>query len=224
MSELIGRIAECVERGKVNQASPFPPAMKGQPGADELTKQAVEQGVDAQEILSKALIVGMQNIGIKFRENKVFVPEVLMAAKAMNEAMAHLKPFFLSGAIKQKGTFVVGTVQGDLHDIGKNLVSMIVEGGGFKVVDLGVDVPAEKFMKAVEENPGCAVGLSALLTTTMVNMEKTVKTIKGKIPSTRILVGGAPLTQEFCDKIGADCYSPDPQGAVDYLNRLAEAA
>ncbi|MBD3391135.1 MAG: cobalamin-binding protein [Chitinivibrionales bacterium] len=221
MSEILEQIATCVERGKINAASPYPPDMKGQEGADELTRKAIDGGTAPTDILEKALVVGMQKIGEKFAANKVFVPDVLMAAKSMNAAMAHLRPFFQSGEVKRKGVFCIGTVQGDLHDIGKNLVSMIVEGGGWEVVDLGVDVSTEKFIEAVEQHPGCAVGLSALLTTTMINMEKTVKALKEKTPGTKVLIGGAPLTQEFCTKIGADCYSADPQGAVEYLNKLA---
>jgi methanogenic corrinoid protein MtbC1 len=223
MSELLDRLRVCIERGKVNAASPYPQDLKGQDGADELAKALVAAGAPAGDILNKALIAGMNAVGVKFRENKVFVPEVLMAAKAMNTAMAHLKPFFQSGAIKRKGTFIIGTVSGDLHDIGKNLVAMMVEGGGWEVVDLGVDVSAEKFVKAVTEYPGCAVGMSALLTTTMVNMEVTVKACKEKSPGVKVLVGGAPLTKEFADKIGADCYSPDPQGALEYLNAAVAA-
>jgi len=143
-----------------------------------------------------------------------------MSAKAMNSAMAHLKPFFQSGETKRKGKFIVGTVSGDLHDIGKNLVAMMIEGGGWEVIDLGVDVGTEKFMKALDENPGAVIGLSALLTTTMENMKKTVTAIKEKDAGAKILIGGAPVTQEYCDKIGADFYSPDPQGAVNYLKQL----
>jgi len=220
MNELLEKIAHCVEFGKINKTSPYPPAMKGQDGADEYTKQALEEGVAPDDILKQGLVIGMQKIGAKFRENKVFVPEVLMAAKAMSTAMAHLKPFFLSGEVVRKGKFVIGTVAGDLHDIGKNLVSMMVEGAGWEVIDLGVDTKPEKFMKAIEDNPGCVVGMSALLTTTMVNMEKTVKDIKEKYPQQIVLVGGAPLNDEFRRKIGADFYSPDPQGAIEYINKL----
>jgi len=215
--ELVKRIALCIERGKVNAASPYPPDMKGQDGADELAKQAIEKGVPPNDILEQGLMAGMSVIGHKFSENKVFVPDLLMSAKAMSAAMAHLKPYFQSGEAKHKGTFVIGTVQGDLHDIGKNLVCMVMEGGGWKVVDLGVDVSAEKFLDAVKANPGSVLGLSALLTTTMVNMGKTVSMVKEACPGTKVIVGGAPLTQEFADKIGADAYSPDPQGALDYL-------
>ncbi|MDX9972063.1 MAG: cobalamin-dependent protein [FCB group bacterium] len=221
MEEILNQIAVCIERGKVNANSPYPPDLKGQDGADELTAKAIAEGAAPSDVLQKALIVGMGNIGRKYSEHKVFVPDLLMAAKAMTAAMKHLKPYFESGEAKHKGTFIVGTVQGDLHDIGKNLVAMVIEGGGWNVVDLGVDVTAEKFLQAVIDNPGCAVGLSALLTTTMVNMEKTVALIKQNRPDTKVLVGGAPLTMEFAQKIGADSYSPDPQGALEYLTAMA---
>ncbi|NJN24949.1 MAG: cobalamin-binding protein [Cyclobacteriaceae bacterium] len=219
MEELYGKIAHCVEFGKINLASPYPPDMKGQEGADELTKKAIDEGFPPEEVLKKGLVVGMEKIGVKFRENKVFVPQVLMSAKAMSTAMEHLRPFFESGAVKRKGIFVIGTVAGDLHDIGKNLVSMMVKGSGFEVVDLGTDVNGQQFIEAIKQHPGCYVGLSALLTTTMVNMEKIVAEIKAAVPDTKILIGGAPVSEEFKEKIHADFYSRDPQGAVDFLNR-----
>ncbi len=163
----------------------------------------------------------MARIGEKFGQGKAFVPEMLLAARAMTAAMAHLKPFFASGQVKRRGTFVVGTVAGDLHDIGKNIVAMMVEGAGWEVVDLGVDVKAERFLEEMEKRPGAVVGLSALLTTTMVNMEKIVADIKAKHPQAQILVGGAPVSHEFCKKIGASFYSSDPQGAVEHLKTLA---
>ncbi len=222
MDELIEKIAYCIERGKVNKTSPFPNDMKDEPGADELTKQAVEEDIGPDLILA-ACNEGMQKVGDKFGRNEVFVPELLMAAKAMNAVMEHLKPFFAAGNIKVKGKFILGTVAGDLHDIGKNLVSMVVEGNGWQVIDLGVDVKTEKFINAIKENPGCAVGLSALLTTTMANMEKTVSAIKTECPEVKIIVGGAPVTMEAAKKMGADSYSPDPQGAVTFLNAAITA-
>lgn len=218
MNDLLTKLSECIEFGKINLASPYPPQMKGQDGADEITKLALETGVNPQDILSKGLMPGMERIGIKFRENKVFVPQVLMSAKAMSTAMLHLKPHFLSGAAKQKGTFIIGTVLGDLHDIGKNLVGMMVEGNGYKVIDLGTDVSSEKFIVAAKENSNAVIGLSALLTTTMVNMEKITKDIKEAVPGTLVTIGGAPVNTDFCHKIGADHYSADPQGVVEYLN------
>jgi methanogenic corrinoid protein MtbC1 len=194
--------------------------MKDQDGADELTKRALDEKVRPDEILENALVPAMAKVGDKFTRKEIYVPQMLMAAKAMNSAMTHLKPFFQSGETKRKGKFIVGTVSGDLHDIGKNLVAMMIEGGGWEVIDLGVDVGTEKFMKALDENPGAVIGLSALLTTTMENMKKTVSTIKEKNTDTKILIGGAPVTMEYCKKIGADFYSPDPQGAVNYLKQL----
>jgi len=163
----------------------------------------------------------MEAVGVRFRDNKIFVPEVLMAAKAMSAAMKQLAPFFKQGSVKQKGTFIIGTAAGDMHDIGKSLVSIIVEGGGWNIIDLGTNVSTEKFLEVIENNPGCSVGISALLTTTMANMEKTVKAIKGKYNDVPVLIGGAPVSQSFCEKIGADFYSPEPHGALDFLNRGA---
>jgi 5-methyltetrahydrofolate--homocysteine methyltransferase len=217
--ELLQKLALCVEQGKINKTSPFPPQMKGQDGADELTKQALESGLSADQVLG-ALVIGMGIIGDKFSAGLVYVPNMLMAAKAMSAAMVHLKPYFSSGEVKRKGTFVIGTVFGDLHDIGKNLVAMTVEGAGWEVIDLGVDVKAEKFIETIEKHPDCVVGLSALLTTTMGNMETVVKEIKAKYPDKAIIIGGAPLTQEFSDKIGASGYSSNPQGAVNLINKL----
>ena len=218
MNAMLEKIAVCVERGKVNAKAPFPPDLKGQDGVDELTRVALEAGVGAQDLLEQGLIKGMQAIGARFRRDEVFVPDVLMAAKAMKTGMAHIRPFFQSGAVKRKGVFIVGTVAGDMHDIGKNLVAMVVEGGGFEVVDLGIDVSTEAFMEAVAQRPGAVVGLSALLTTTMTSMAQTVQAVKAKFPATRIMVGGAPVTEHFARQIGADAYSADPQGAVEYLN------
>ncbi len=219
MNELLIKLSECIEFGKINISSPYPPQMKGQEGADELTAKALAQGINPQDVLTLGLMPGMERIGLKFRENKVFVPQVLMSAKAMSTAMLHLKPHFLSGAAKQKGTFIIGTVLGDLHDIGKNLVSMMVEGSGYKVIDLGTDVGSDKFITALKEHPGAVVGLSALLTTTMVNMQLITKEIKDAMPGTLVAIGGAPVNEDFCKKIGADSYSPDPQGVVEFLNK-----
>ena len=220
MNEILSQIATCVEAGKINKSSPYPPGMKDQDGADELAKKALDQGCTPEDILEKALIPAMANVGNKFSRKEIYVPQMLMSAKAMGGAMAHLKPFFTSGEAKRKGTFIIGTVTGDLHDIGKNLVAMMVEGGGWEVIDLGVDVNSEKFLKALNEKPDAVVGLSALLTTTMENMKKIVADIKAKHAGLKVLVGGAPVTMDYCNKIGADFYSPDPQGAVNYLNQL----
>lgn len=220
MSEILTQLSHCVEFGKIDILSPYPPDMKGQEGADEIAKKALDMGIKPDDILENALIPAMAMVGNKFNRKEIYVPQMLMAAKAMSSAMKHLKPFFQSGETKRKGKFIIGTVAGDLHDIGKNLVAMMIEGGGWEVIDLGVDVGPEKFLKAIDENPDAVVGLSALLTTTMENMHKTVNGIREKHAGSKILVGGAPVTMEYCKKIGADFYSPDPQGAVNYLNQL----
>lgn len=218
--ELLLKLLECVEYGKVNKNAPYPPQMKGQDGADELTRQALAQGIKPADILNNALIKAMERVGQKYSEKKIFVPQMLVAAKAMSTAMEHLKPYFSSGEVTKKGKFIIGTVSGDLHDIGKNLVAMIVEGAGWEVIDLGVDVSSQKFIQSIANHNGAVVGLSALLTTTMANMKSIVMDIKARYPGTRLIIGGAPVNNEFRAEIGADGYAPDPQGAVSYLNSL----
>lgn len=221
MNTILAKIAKCVEAGKIDISSPYPPDMKGQEGADELTRAALDEGFKPDDILEKSLIPAMAAVGERFSRKEIYVPQMLMAAKAMNGAMNHIKPYFQSGETKRKGKFIIGTVAGDLHDIGKNLVSMMIEGGGWEVIDLGVDVGTDKFLKAIEDNPGALVGMSALLTTTMENMKKTVAAIREKHGDVKVLIGGAPVTWDYCQKIGADFYSPDPQGAVNYLKQFA---
>ena len=220
MENTLERIAFCVEVGKINAKTPYTPAMKGEDGADELTLKALEQGYSPNDILTKGLIVGMNNIGVKFKENKVFVPQVLMSAKAMSGGMQHLKRYFNDGSVKRKGKLIIGTVKGDLHDIGKNLVCMMVEGNGYEIIDLGVDVTEEKFVDAVRENPDAFVGMSALLTTTMVNMESINTAIKAEFPQVKTFIGGAPVSSDFAQKIGADYYTEEPQRLVEILNQL----
>ncbi len=221
MDELLEKLLEAVEFGKVDKKSPYPPQLKDKDGSFELTFQAIQAGINPKDILENALIPAMERVGKKFSDCKIFVPQMLMSAKAMGASMLQLKPFFTSGEIKTKGTFIIGTVKGDLHDIGKNLVSMMIEGSGWSIVDLGVDVGSDRFIEALKNNPGAVVGLSALLTTTMVNMGEIVASIKELIPGTKILIGGAPVNTDFCLKIGADFYAPDPQKAVEYMNKLA---
>jgi len=217
MNEILEKLSECVEAGKVNQAAPFPPQMKGQPGADEYTQNALNEGVSPVDILNLALIPAMDKVGQKFSEHKIFVPQMLISAKAMNASMQHLKPYFKTGEVKQKGAFIIGTVFGDLHDIGKNLVSMMIEGAGWKVIDLGIDVKTEAFTNALRQHPEAIIGISALLTTTMNNMQPIVKAIKEISPATKVIVGGAPLSSEFAQSIGADAYAKDPQEGVKWL-------
>ena len=221
--EILEKIAYCVEFGKINLASPYPPNMKGEDGADEYVKKALDEGIKPNTVLQEGLVVGMSAIGVKFRENKVFVPQVLMSAKSMSAGMEHLRPYFNTGEVERKGKFIIGTVEGDLHDIGKNLVAMMMEGNGYEVIDLGTDVNSNQFIEALEANPGSLVGLSALLTTTMRNMEKIVAEIKNFKADQKVFIGGAPVSQEYCDKINADFYAPDPQGVIEHANMLMGA-
>ena len=220
MTDILEQIAYCVEFGKINKTSPYPPDLKGRDGVDELTKKALGEGIPPDDLLQKAFVSAMNKVGQKFSENKIFVPQMLMSAKAMSTGMEHLKPFFQSGEVQRKGKFVIGTVSGDLHEIGKNLASMMIEGAGWEVIDLGVDVKTDKFIEQLTQDSGCVIGLSALLTTTMINMEDTVKKIKEKFPDTKVLIGGAPITEDFKNQIGADFFAPEPQGAVEFLNKI----
>ena len=220
MENVLEQLAICIERGKVNKDSKFPPDMQGQDGADELTVKAIEQSHTANDILKKSLMVGMKKVGDSFGAGKAYIPDLLIAAKAMNAAMEHLKVYFESGELKHRGTVVIGTVSGDLHDIGKNLIRMVLKGDGWNVIDLGADVSPEKFVEVISANPDCFVGLSALLTTTMVNMKTTNDIIKLRHPNTKIYIGGAPLSQDYSDKIGTDGYFPDPYSFAQHLSTL----
>lgn len=220
MSDTLRRLGECVERGKDERDSPFPPELVGEDGALELTRQALKAGAAPNEVLQHGLMPGMSSIGEQFARGEAFIPELLLAAKAMKAGMGVLRPYFDSGEATHLGTVVLGTVAGDLHDIGKNVVGMVLEGGGWKVVDLGVDVTSEKFLGAVEEHPGSIVGMSALLTTTMVSMAASVEAIRDRFPGTRTFIGGAPVTQEFCERIGADGYFADPTDFAKHLRTL----
>lgn len=218
MENLLQQIGTCIEKGKVNSASNYPAELKGQPGVVELTDEALASGVKPNVILNDGLLAGMKVVGEKFRDGKIFLPEVLIAAKAMNAAMEILKPYFISGEIKLKGKVILGTVEGDLHDIGKNIVKMVLEGGGWQVIDLGINVSSQKFIESINEHKVKVVGLSALLSTTMQNMAGIVKNIKSQFPEVVIVLGGAPLTSSFAQSINADHYFPDPQGLLEYLN------
>jgi len=196
--------------------------IKGQaPQVKELVQQAVDEGTSPGEILNKGLIAGMSVVGKRFKKNEIYVPEVLVAARAMHAGMDVIKPLLGESGIEPKGFFTIGTVKGDLHDIGKNLVMMMIEGAGFKVVDLGVDVTPEKYVQAVKDGAQI-LGMSALLTTTMPAMKTTIDAITaaGVRDSVKIIVGGAPLTQAFADEIGADGYATDAASAADLANEM----
>jgi 5-methyltetrahydrofolate--homocysteine methyltransferase len=182
-----------------------------------LTKEALEEGHSPPEVLNQGLLAGMDKVGKDFKADLLFLPEVLRAAKAMHAGMDVLSPLLSESESTTMGAFVIGTVKGDLHDIGKNLVAMMMTGAGIEVVDLGIDIPSEKFAAAIEEHRPQIVGMSALLTTTIEEMEITIRALEkaGLRDRVRIMVGGAPVTQEYADEIGADGYAPDAVSAVD---------
>lgn len=194
------------------------------PKVKELVAQAIEEGISPKDILEEGLLSGMSVIGEKFKNNEVFVPEVLIAARAMNAGVEILKPYLVSAGVETKGTAVIGTVKGDLHDIGKNLVKMMLEGKGLKVIDLGVDVSPETFVSQAKENNADIICCSALLTTTMTEMKNVVDKAceEGIRDKVKIMIGGAPVTQSFCDSIGADYYTPDAATASDVALKICE--
>ena len=195
---------------------------------DQLTKEALESGFTANTILDEGLIAGMAIVGVKFRDNLIFVPEVLVAARAMKAGMTHIEPILSASGIEPVGTVIMGTVKGDLHDIGKNLCIMMLRGAGFTVIDLGVDTSPEEFIEAVEDNEAGVLGMSALLTTTMPNMGRTIDAFEEveMRDFVKIMVGGAPLSLEFADDMGADGYGKDAISCVDlakaFMNPEAE--
>lgn len=207
---VLDQISESVIKGKAKEAK-------------ELVEKAIKEKVNPADILNKGLLLGMGTIGERFKKNEVYVPEVLIAARAMKSGMEVLKPLLVSAGVKPVGTVVMGTVKGDLHDIGKNLVCMMLEGAGFKVVDAGINVEPDKMVQLAKENNANLIGASALLTTTMTNMKAVVESVKsnGLTGKVKVMIGGAPVTQAFADEIGADGYAPDAASAADLAKKLA---
>jgi len=188
--------------------------------AVEVTKAALGEGATAKSVLNEGLIAGMDVIGARFKKNEVYIPEVLIAARAMKMAMEVLEPELAKEGVEPIGKFLIGTVQGDLHDIGKNLVAMMLKGAGFEVVDLGVDIGPEKFVEQAKASNAELIGMSALLTTTMPAIEKTIAALKDAGVSAKIMIGGAPVTQDYADKVGAHGYAADAASAVDTAKTL----
>lgn len=188
--------------------------------AKELTQKFLSEGKSADEILKGGLVAGMDVVGQRFKEYEMYLPEVIMSATAMKTSMELLKPHLSKSEASSMGTVLIATVEGDVHDIGKNLVSMMLGGAGFRVMDLGVDVQVEKLIEVAEKENGDVIGLSALLTTTMLALEPSIKMVKDKISSMKVMVGGSPLTQEFADKIGADGFAPDALRAINLTKKL----
>ena len=211
MNETLNEISEWLQKGRA-------------PKVKAAVTKALEEGIPASEILEDGLLSGMDIIGQKFKNNEVFVPEVLVAARAMNRGVEILRPYLVEDGVETKGTVILGTVKGDMHDIGKNLVRMMMEGKGLEVIDIGVDVPTESFLDAAREHNAKLICCSALLTTTMGEMKNVVDAVKasemnGKV---KIMIGGAPITQTFCEQIGADCYTPDAASAAEVALKFCE--
>jgi len=188
----------------------------------DIAQKLVDEGVPAVEILNDGLVPGMNVVGKKFKANEFYLPEVLLAARAMKAAMDIIKPLLSESGAETKGKIIIGTVKGDIHDIGKNLVGMMLEGGGYTIIDLGADIPAEKFVEEIKKNGVKLIGLSALLTTTMIGMKTVIDILKAdkETVDVKVMVGGAPLNQEYADSIGADGYASDASGAVDLASGL----
>ena len=204
MSEVLGKMAESLIAGKVDDVT-------------DLTRQALDANISSKDILEKGLLAGMEVVGKRFKANEMFIPEVLRCAKCMHGAMEILRPLLAESGVETAGTFVIGTVKGDLHDIGKNLVGMMFEGAGFQVVDLGIDLEPAAFVEAIKKHKARLFGMSALLTTTMPKMSETINAINeaGIRDQVKIMIGGAPVTAEFAKEIGADAYASNAASAVD---------
>lgn len=220
MDELLNQLAICIEKGKVNSQSKIPADLSGQDGVEELVNKLLQQNIPPKIIIENGLLKGMSVVGEKFKVGKIFIPNVLLSAKAMQHAMDILKKAFPSEQLNFKGKVILATVKGDLHNIGKNLVKMILEGNGWQVIDLGVDVGSDSIIQKLKETDVKAVGLSALLTTTMLNMKTIIEDVRANGFDLPIAVGGAPVSQKFADEIKADFYSPEPTGFLEYLNNL----
>jgi len=221
---LLDEIQENVIRGHINKDSNYPPDLSGKSGVEELVEDAIAQNLDVGEILYNGLISGMEVVGEKFSNGEYFVPEMLFSAKAMKSGLKLLRPHLVDQKISTLGTVVIGTVEGDMHDIGKNLVCMMLEGGGFEVVDLGVNTPTEKFVSALQEHPDALVGMSALLTITMEKMRDVIDALHSKGFENKIFIGGAPVTERYAEEIGADGYAQDASRAVRKAKELLQIA
>ena len=222
--ETIERIRDLVIRGHIDAASKYPPDLKGEPGVREAVEEALAAGTDLERILKDALVAGMDVVGERFSKGEYFVPEMLMSAKAMKAGLAILQPHMVGEQSMTLGTVILGTVQGDMHDIGKNLVGMMLEGAGFEIVDVGINVPPEKFVATARDYPDAIIGLSALLTITMEKMRSTVEAVRAAELPHKIMIGGAPVTDDYAAEIGADGYASDAAKAVPLAKRLLGVA
>ena len=208
---VLEQIQENLIKGKANEVA-------------ELVENALKEGISPADILNNGMLRGMNIIGARFKKNEIYVPEVLIAARAMKAGMKILRPKLVSTGVEPIGTIVIGTVKGDLHDIGKNLVCMMMEGAGFNVIDAGINIEGEKLVELAKENNASLIGASALLTTTMINMKDVVEALKASPlnQKVKLMIGGAPVTQAFADEIGADAYAPDAASAADVAKSFVQ--
>ena len=210
--EILGRIKNKVIEGKVDEVR-------------QLTEEAIDQNIEIQRIINEGYVPGLDTIGERYSSGEIFLPEMLVAAKAVSEGMEIVKPLLTKSDLRSKGVVVLGTVQGDVHDIGKNLVGMMLEGGGFNVIDVGIDVPADQFISAAKDYHADIIGMSALLSTTRTNMKGIIEEIRtSEINNVKVMVGGASLSEEFAENIGADGYAPDAGLAVKKAKELLGVA
>ncbi|RKY51352.1 MAG: cobalamin-binding protein [Candidatus Neomarinimicrobiota bacterium] len=221
--ELLKQIEELIVRGHIDADSRYPKDLSGQPGVREKVADALEKGISPQDILMNGLISGMKIVGEKYEKNEIFVPEMLFSAKAMKSGLNQIRPMLVGDVSVHVGTVILGTVQGDMHDIGKNLVGMMLEGAGFEVIDLGINTPASKFVESARQHPEAVIGMSALLTVTMKNMKTVIESLRSNGLENKVMIGGAPVTQSFADEIGAEGYSLNANQSVSLAKNLISA-
>ncbi|OGU74275.1 MAG: hypothetical protein A2V93_08105 [Ignavibacteria bacterium RBG_16_34_14] len=207
-------------RGHTDSNAKYPPDLAGKPGVKDLVQNAIDEMIPASQILNESLIAGMEIVGSKFSAGEYFVPDMLLSAQAMKSGMQIIEPLLKSEDSKKIGTVVIGTVKGDMHDIGKNLVRMMLEGGGFEVIDLGINTPPEKFIEAAKKYPDAIIGMSALLTTTMENMRISIEALRANGLNNKVIIGGAAASQKFADEIHADGFTRDAAQSVQLVKRL----
>jgi 5-methyltetrahydrofolate--homocysteine methyltransferase len=217
---IIDAIKENVIRGHIDINAKYPPDLREKPGVKDLVQKAVDEQISVSKILKEGLIAGMEIVGKKFTDGEYFVPDMLLSAQAMKSGMQILEPLLKGDDNEKLGTVIIGTVKGDMHDIGKNLVRMMLEGGGFEVIDLGINTPPEKFIEKAKEYPLAIIGMSALLTTTMENMRTSIKALRDNGLNNKVIIGGAATSQKFADDIKADGFTRDAAQSVQLVKKL----
>jgi 5-methyltetrahydrofolate--homocysteine methyltransferase len=221
---ILDEIKENVIRGHIDLNSKYPPDFLGKPGVKDLVNQAVEEKIPPPKILNESLIAGMEIVGKKFSDGEYFVPDMLLSAQAMKSGMQILEPLLKGEESRKIGTVIIGTVKGDMHDIGKNLVRMMLEGGGFEVIDLGINTHPEKFIETAKKHPHAVIGMSALLTTTMENMRVSIEALRAHGLNNKVIIGGAAASQKFADEIHADGFTRDAAQSVQLVKKLIGVA